>query len=143
MTRLIARLLAIALFGALGACARGDYATMTIQYQARSQAGEWTVTPTARERILGAFRDTAKAQGYKCNERSKRVEDITCSGPKRMNVLFEPELNRREYKVHFNWVEWHGRTQQEFDSHVQKFAAAMTAAVPDATVRLESGRDPS
>jgi hypothetical protein len=143
MTRLVARLLAIVLFGALAACAQGNYATMTIQYQARPQTGEWTVTPTARERILGAFRDIAKAQGYKCNERSKRVEDITCSGPKRMNVLFEPELNRREYKVHFNWVEWHGRTREEFDGHVQQFAAAMTAAVPDAKVRVENGRDPS
>lgn len=142
MTRLIARPLAIALLIALGACARGDYATMTIQYQPRSQTGEWTVTPTTRERILGAFRDTAKAQGYKCNERSKRVEDITCSGPKRMNVLFEPELNRREYTVHFNWVEWHGRTREEFEGHVQKFAAAMTAAVPEAKVRVENGRDP-
>jgi hypothetical protein len=88
-----------------------------------------------------AFKRTAQAQGYKCSERGKRVGDITCSGPKRMNVTFEPDLREREYVVHFNWVEWHGRTREEFDAHVKTFAAAMTAAVPDAKVTVTRGRD--
>ena len=143
MTRSTARSLAVLCCLALGACAKGDYATLTIQYEARSPSDQWTAAPPARERIPGAFRQTAKAQGYKCNEGGKRVDDIRCSGPKRMNVFFEPELNRREFKVHFNWVEWHGRTRDEFDSHVQKFAAAFSAAVPDAKVTVTNGRDPS
>jgi hypothetical protein len=130
------------LIATLGACAKGDYATVTIGYQSRSQSSEWNLEPSAKQRVGAAFKRTAEAQGYKCNERGKRLDEITCAGPKRMNVVFQPELNRPEFTAHFNWVEWHGRTREEFDGHIRKFAAAMTSAVPEARVVVSDERDP-
>ena len=124
----------------LCACARGDFATVTIRYHGRAQSDEWNVEAPARQRIGAALKRTAETQGYKCNGRGKRPEEITCTGPKRMNVTFQPELNRAEFTVRFNWVEWHGRTRDEFEQHVKTFAAEMTRAVPDAQVTVVDGR---
>ncbi len=137
---LVPRIFIALLPAILCACARGDFATLTIRYHGRAQSDEWNVEPPAKQRIGTALRRTAETQGYKCNEHGKRTEEITCAGPKRMNVTFQPELNRSEFTVRFNWVEWHGRTRDEFEQHVQDFAAAMTRAVPDAQVLLADGR---
>jgi hypothetical protein len=125
---------------ALCACATGDHATVTIAYQARSQ-NEWQVTPPARQRIAMEFKRIARDQGYQCNERGKRTEEIICTGPKRMRVTFAPELNRPEYRIHLDWLEVGDRTAAEFQGHVSRLAAAMTAAVPDVQVEISEGRD--
>ena len=138
--RILARTILIVLSVVPAACARGDFATLTIRYHGRSEADQWNVEPPARQRIGAALKRAAETQGYKCNGHGKRTEEVSCVGPKRMNVTFQPELNRPEFTVRFNWVEWHGRTRDEFEQHVRTFAAAMTRAVPDAEVQVIDGR---
>jgi hypothetical protein len=76
----IERAFALLLFAALVGCARADYATVTIAYQARSQS-QLNVELPAKQRIATSFKRIAKEQGYKCNERGKRTEEIICVGP--------------------------------------------------------------
>lgn len=132
--------LSLLLVAALCGCAKSDHATVTIAYQARSK-NEWNVAPPAKQRVATEFKRIAREQGYDCNERGKRTEEINCTGPKRMNVTFAPELNRPEYRIHFDWLEVDDRTSAEFEGHVSRLAAAMTAAVPDAEVAISDGRD--
>jgi len=134
-----AQTLALLLASALAACTRADYATVTISYRARSQ-NELSIEAPARQRIANAFKQIAASQGYQCNSRGKRTEEMVCVGPKRMNVTFAPELNRPEFTIHLDWLEVGDRTRAEFDGHVEKLTAALTEAVPDAKVNVTSGR---
>jgi hypothetical protein len=128
--------LSLLLVAALCGCAKSDHATVTIAYQARSE-NDWKVAPPAKQRVATEFKRIAREQGYDC----KRTEEINCTGPKRMHVSFAPELNRSEYRIHFDWLEVDDRTAAEFEGHVSRLAAAMTAAVPDAQVAISDGRD--
>jgi hypothetical protein len=65
----------------------------------------------------------------------KRVEELTCRGPKGMNMTFKPELNRPAFVARFNWVESGDRTRGEFTRHINEFADSMASAVADAEVR--------
>lgn len=134
------RAFAFALFVALAGCARADYATVTIAYRARSQ-GDWNVESPARQRVASSFERIAKEQGYKCNARGKRTEEVVCVGPKRMNVTFAPELNRPLFTIHLDWVEVGDRTRAEFDGHVRQLTSAIRTAVPDAIVVTTEGRE--
>ncbi len=53
---------------------------MTISYRARSQ-NELRIEAPARQRIANAFKQIAEIQGYKCNARGKRTEEMVCVGP--------------------------------------------------------------
>jgi hypothetical protein len=96
-----------------------------------------SLEPTPRQRVLRAFKTYTEANGYKCQEHIKRMEEITCRGPKDMHVTFEPELNEPVFVARFNWVRTGDRTHEEFERHVAAFARAIR--VEGVRVRLAEG----
>jgi len=127
-----------ATFG-IASCAQGDYATISVTYpaQAPSASDQWPRADIPlRQRVSKSFWKAAEANGYKCRPHVKRVEEITCRGPKDVHVTFKPTLNKPEFVVTFNWVELGDRTSDEFRSLIEKFSASMLSAVNDKTVRL-------
>jgi hypothetical protein len=132
--RLRVTFLAMAVSATLCACVEGDHASITIDYPVTTPANRWTLEPTARQRVVAAFSEIAAAKGYKCHAHPKRVQELTCRGPKDMHVTFKPELNKPEFIAVFNWVAWHGRTHAEFTRHIDEFASAMKKAVTDAEI---------
>lgn len=133
--------LAIAVAASLGiaSCARGDYASISITYPAQKPAvgDPWPRADIAvSQRISQSFLKAAEGQGYKCRAHVKRVEEITCRGPKDMYVTFKPTLNQPEFVAAFNWVELGDRTHDEFRAHIERFCASMISAVDDKTVRV-------
>jgi len=127
----------VAMATILAGCVKGDYATVTISYQLPPQQDAWHLTPSSRQKILKSFWKIADANGYKCHAHVKRVEEIACSGPREMNITFQPALNRPQFTAKFNWVELNdGRTHDEFTHHIQSFARSMTRTVNDESVHL-------
>jgi hypothetical protein len=125
----------VAVSAALCACVEGDRASITIDYQVTpAAASALSLEPPARQRIVTAFKQIAEARGYKCHAHAKRVQELTCRGPRDMHVTFKPELNRPEFVARFNWVAWHGRTHAEFARHVSEFAHSIKQEVADAEV---------
>lgn len=125
-----------AVMSALGACTGGDYATVRISYPAKAQVNSWQIGPSSRQRIIHSFWKVAEANGYKCRAHAKRVEEITCRGPKDMHITFKPALSGPEFVATFNWLELGDRTPDEFKRHVSGFTASMTRAVNDGNVRV-------
>jgi hypothetical protein len=130
-TRLV--LLLVAASAALGSCAENDRASVTIEY--REPSGIPSLEPPTRQRIIAAFKAYASAKGYQCRPHPKRLEELTCRGPRDMHITFKPDLNRRSFVAQFNWLEVHGRTREEFQRHVGDFSSSMARAVKDADVR--------
>lgn len=131
--------IALAATFAIASCAQGDYATVSISYPAQepSASDQWPRPDISlRQRVSKSFWKVAEANGYKCRAHVKRVEEITCRGPKDMHVTFKPTLNRPEFVATFNWIELGDRTHDEFTSYVEKFSASMMSTVNDKTVRL-------
>jgi len=131
--------IALAATFAVTSCAQSDYATINISYpnQAPGAGDQWPRADSSlRQKISKSFGQVAEANGYKCRAHVKRVEEITCRGPKDMHVTFKPTLNSPEFVATFNWIELGDRTPDEFKGHIEKFSAAMTNAVNDKTVRL-------
>jgi hypothetical protein len=126
---------------ALVGCAKGDFATVTIVY--RSSAPQLDVPSLempARQRIVSAFTAFTSTHGYKCQPSLKRPEEITCRGPRNMNVTFAPELNRHTFVAHFNWLEIGSRSRSEFERHAAEFVSALKSALPDADVQIVDQR---
>jgi hypothetical protein len=123
----------------LTSCAKGDYATITISYPAQAQSSSdqwrWPDVPL-RQRISKSFWKVAQSNGYKCRAHVKRVEEITCRGPKDMYVTFEPSLNKPEFVAKFNWIEFDGRTADEFKRHISRFSSSLTTTIDDKNVDL-------
>lgn len=127
-----------ATFG-ITSCAQGDYATISVTYPAKepSASDQWPRADISlRQRVSKAFWEAAETNGYKCRAHVKRVEEITCRGPKDMHVTFKPTLNKPEFVATFNWVELGDRTSDEFRSHIEKFSTSIASAVNDSTVQL-------
>ena len=139
MGRTLKYAIALAATFAIASCARGDYATVSISFPAQepSASDRWPRPDLSlRQKVSKSFWKVAEANGYKCRAHVKRVEEITCRGPKDLRVTFKPTLNRPEFVATFNWIELGDRTYDEFRSHVEKFSASMMSTVNDKTVRL-------
>jgi len=124
----------------VASCAQGDYATIRLTYPAQppSASDPWPRADTSlRQKLSKSLWKAAEANGYKCRAHVKRVEQITCRGPKDMHVTFKPTLNKPEFVVTFNWVELGDRTRDEFRRHIEEFSASISSAVNDETVRLD------
>lgn len=123
----------------VASCAKGEYATLTLSYPAPAQNpsddSKWPTTPMP-QKISKSFWAVAEANGYKCRAHVKRVEEITCRGPRDMYVTFKPALNKPEFVAKFNWLDFDGRTPEEFKRHVQAFSASISAAVDDESLQL-------
>lgn len=126
---------------AIVSCAKGEYATITLAYPAPAPEPEsndpslWPKTPLSQT-ISKSFWRVAETNGYKCRAHVKRVEEVTCRGPKDMYITFQPSLNKPEFVAKFNWVDFDGRTPDEFKRHVSAFAASITTAVNDKNLKL-------
>ncbi|MBM0105944.1 hypothetical protein JM946_14525 [Steroidobacter sp. S1-65] len=123
----------------VASCAKGEYAILTLSYpvpaQSSNHESKWPTKPLP-EKISKSFWAVAEASGYKCRAHVKRVEEITCRGPRDMYVTFKPALNKPEFVAKFNWLDFNGRTPEEFKRHVQAFSSSITTAVDDESVQL-------
>jgi hypothetical protein len=117
-------------------CMGGDYATVTISYRLEGQAFRWSLDPPTRQKIVIAFKHYTEAHDYKCRPHAKRVEEVTCRGPKGLHMTFMPELNKPAFVAKFNWLISEDRTHDEFHEHVSSFANDIAHAVEEADVRL-------
>ena len=126
------------LLTSLAGCAKGDFATVSIEYHRIGRPDAFSLETSERQRIVAAFTRVAAAEHYKCHAHAKRVEEISCFGPKKMNITFQPELNRMAYTARFNWLELNDRTRGEFENHVATFAQAMRDAVADSDIRIST-----
>jgi hypothetical protein len=133
-------LLALTAVAVTSACAEQDRASISIDYEMHSSADQWSLQPPARQRIVKAFNTIAASKGYQCHTHAKRIEEVTCKGPKSMNVTFAPALNKAEFVVRFNWVAWHGRTHEEFATHVSNFTGSLRQVLPDVEIRASQER---
>jgi hypothetical protein len=127
---------ALSLLAALTGCARNDLATVTIAYPASAHRAELTLEPSKKQRVTDAFTRVAKERGYSCKPHVKRIEEIRCTGPKKMNIQFQPDLNEPRYVATLNWVEVGDRSRSEFDRHVDGFVQSMREAIADPAIEI-------
>jgi hypothetical protein len=127
---------ASSLLAVLAGCARSDLATVTIEYSSSARRGELTLEPSQKERVSSAFTRVAKDLGYSCQPHRKRVEEIRCTGPKKMNIQFQPDLNEPRYLATLNWLEIGDRSRSEFDAHVAEFVQSMRVATADPAIAI-------
>jgi hypothetical protein len=132
----LTRLFVSSLLAVLAACARSDLATVTIEYSAAGQRGEMSLEPSQKQRVSSAFTRVAKDLGYSCQPHRKRVEEIRCTGPKKMNIQFQPDLNESRYVATLNWLEIGDRSRSEFDAHVNEFVQGMRVATSDPSIAI-------
>jgi len=130
-TVLVSSLLAV-----LAGCGRNDLATVTFEYPAASRRAELTLEPSKKERVVSAFTSVSKDLGYSCRPHRKRLDEIGCSGPKKLNIKFQPDLNEPRYIATLNWVEVGDRSRPEFDRHVAEFVQSMRLALDDPAVAI-------
>jgi hypothetical protein len=121
---------------ALHACARGDYATVRIAYPADVPTDLWQTKVSSRQKIFQSFWKVADANGYKCRRHPKRVEEISCRGPKDMHITFKPALNKLEFVATFNWLEIGDRSPEEFQRHIASFVTSLTRTADASNVHL-------
>jgi hypothetical protein len=134
--RIRCSVVALAAIAALGGCARGDYTTVRITYPPDVQGDQWPSKVSSRQRIFQSFWKVAEANGYKCRRHPKRVEEITCRGPRDMHITFRPTLNKPEFVATFNWLELGDRKPEEFERHIASFTSSLTRTANDSNVRL-------
>jgi hypothetical protein len=120
------------------ACGSYDRASVTIAYGQVSQADEWRLTMLERQRIEDAFKKFSETNGYKCMPNIKRVEEVTCHGPKNINLTFQPSLNKSEFVAKFSWVDSAVRTHHEFADLVSAFGRSIGAVVGESNVTVAS-----
>jgi hypothetical protein len=128
--------LASSLLAVLAGCAKGDFATVVIEYKASSYASTLLLEPPQKQRVAQAFTEAAKEQGYSCRPHIKRLEEIRCTGPKKMNIQFQPDLNRPRYVATLNWLEVGDRSRSEFERHVAEFVQSMRVAISDSSIEI-------
>jgi hypothetical protein len=121
-------------------CTRGDFATVTIEYH-RPAPGALTLEPPEKQRVTAAFTRVAKEMSYQCRPHVKRIEEVRCRGPKKMNITFQPELNRPLYVAKFNWLESDYRTRAEFDRHVAGFVQSLRLAIADPDIKISTSKE--
>jgi hypothetical protein len=126
--------LTASLLAAIAGCAKDDFATVTIEYQPSARRGELSLEPPQKQRVAAAFTQVAKEYGYRCRPHIKRVEEIQCTGPKKMNIRFHPDLNRPRYIATLNWLEVGDRSATEFNGHVAAFVESMRVAIADPSI---------
>jgi hypothetical protein len=136
LTRLTSALAPSLLAALLVGCAQRDSVTVTLEYQRHAQRGVLTLEPSQKERVNAAFKRVAEEKDYKCRPHVKRVEEITCEGPRKMNIRFQPDLSRPRYSATFTWLEVDDRTRAEFDGHVAGFVQSMRLAIADPDVAI-------
>jgi hypothetical protein len=132
--------LIVSLLTSLAGCAKGDFATVSIEYHRTGHPEAFSLEISEKQRIVAAFTRVAAEKHYECHAHAKRVEEISCFGPKKMNITFQPELNRMAYTARFNWLELNDRTRDEFETHVAAFAEAMRDAVADSDISISTQR---
>jgi hypothetical protein len=124
----------------LAGCDVWEKASITISYVSVAGSEEYRLNSGTRKRTEEVFRQISERNGYKCHAHVKRVEEISCRGPRDLHLVFQPTLNKPQFVAEFSWVDLSGRTHAEFMGHVEKFRSQLSSALGEDNVRLEAGR---
>jgi hypothetical protein len=122
----------------LAACGSYERASVTIAYGQMGQADEWQLAMLERKRVEDAFKAFSETNGYKCMPNIKRVQEITCHGPKDVNLTFQPSLNQSEFVAKFSWVDSGARTHAAFIDLVSEFVQSIGTVVGEGNVTVAS-----
>lgn len=112
----------------LGGCNGLERARIVVRYGsvAAVDSTEVALDRLRVEQTLAAF---SKESGFTCRPHIKRVEELTCRGPRDLHMTFRPVHNRAEFIAEFTWLDTGGRTPEEFADLVQRFSSAMAMTV--------------
>jgi hypothetical protein len=114
-----------------------EQASVTISYGPTPESQEYRLVGDERKRVEAAFRQFSERNGYKCRPHIKRVEEITCRGPRDLHLVFQPSPNKPQFVAKFSWADISGRTHEEFMNHVTRFEKELSSAIGEDNVRLE------
>jgi hypothetical protein len=117
----------------LTGCGTTEHTSVTVAYLSdsgpNSAVRNWHFSGPSKKQVETAFQSFSEKYGYRCRAHRKRVDEITCRGPKDLHLTFMPSLNRAEFVADFSWLDSSNRSHKEFVHHVADFKKTLAAAV--------------